>query len=182
MAGIPELIEAFDRRVSLQWQQNLSGREKVWFCIYAPRDERRLRARLGEFQLAAEKAGKCWHLVDLSWALEEWLARNEYCSSYFGNPELLGPALDDLLQELVGRLADVLATADPTTLTVILGVGSLFGFLRVSNLVEAVTDRIQGRLLVFFPGTKEGNNYRLLDARDGWNYLAVPIQAEEVIL
>jgi len=27
-------------------------------------------------------------------------------------------------------------------------------------------------LLVFFPGTKNDNNYRLLDARDGWNYLA----------
>jgi hypothetical protein len=34
---------------------------------------------------------------------------------------------------------------------------------------------IQGRLVVFFPGQFERNNYRLLDARDGWNYLAVPI-------
>ena len=32
-----------------------------------------------------------------------------------------------------------------------------------------------GRLVVFFPGQFEQNNYRLLDARDGWNYLAVPI-------
>jgi histidinol-phosphate phosphatase family protein len=31
---------------------------------------------------------------------------------------------------------------------------------------------IHGRLLVLFPGTKNENNYRLLDARDGWNYLA----------
>jgi len=34
---------------------------------------------------------------------------------------------------------------------------------------------IAGRLLVFFPGEHEGNSYRLLDARDGWNYLAIPI-------
>ena len=26
-----------------------------------------------------------------------------------------------------------------------------------------------------FPGHVDGSNYRLLDARDGWNYLAVPI-------
>ena len=29
--------------------------------------------------------------------------------------------------------------------------------------------------MLFFPGEFENNNYRLLDARDGWNYLAVPI-------
>ena len=31
---------------------------------------------------------------------------------------------------------------------------------------------IAGRLVVFFPGSRDGNTYRLLDARDGWNYLA----------
>ena len=46
-------------------------------------------------------------------------------------------------------------------------------------LMEAVTDRVRGRLLVFFPGEREGSNYRLLDARDGWNYLAVPITIPE---
>jgi hypothetical protein len=34
-------------------------------------------------------------------------------------------------------------------------------------------------LLVFFPGQFDNNNYRLLDARDGWNYLAVPITADQ---
>jgi hypothetical protein len=38
-----------------------------------------------------------------------------------------------------------------------------------------VVKDIRGRLVVFFPGEYEDNNYRLLDARDGWNYLAVPI-------
>ena len=36
-----------------------------------------------------------------------------------------------------------------------------------------------GRLLVFFPGSYENNNYRLLDGYDGWNYLAVPITADK---
>ena len=40
---------------------------------------------------------------------------------------------------------------------------------------EEVIHDIQGRLLLFFPGEFDNNNYRLLDARDGWNYLAVPI-------
>ena len=49
------------------------------------------------------------------------------------------------------------------------------GFLRVSELIQSVEPSIRGRLVVFFPGTKNDNNYRLLDARDGWSYLAQPI-------
>ena len=52
------------------------------------------------------------------------------------------------------------------------GVASLYGFLRVSELIHDIEQAILGRFLVFFPGTKEENNYRFLDARDGWNYLA----------
>jgi len=39
---------------------------------------------------------------------------------------------------------------------------------------------VEGRLLVFFPGEyhPENHTYRLLDARDGWNYLAVPLLAK----
>jgi hypothetical protein len=42
-----------------------------------------------------------------------------------------------------------------------------------------VSPEIKGRLLVFFPGEHDGGSYRLLDARDGWNYLAIPITAQE---
>ena len=59
-----------------------------------------------------------------------------------------------------------------------LGAGTLFGLgdaVKVSALLNAVNDAVAGRLLVFFPGEHEGNSYRLLDARDGWNYLAIPI-------
>ena len=42
-------------------------------------------------------------------------------------------------------------------------------------MLKGVERDVRGRLVVFFPGTLEQNNYRLLDARDGWNYMAVPI-------
>jgi hypothetical protein len=61
-----------------------------------------------------------------------------------------------------------------------LGAGTLFGLgetVKVSALLNAVNDAVAGRFLVFFPGEHEGNSYRLLDARDGWNYLATPITA-----
>ena len=55
------------------------------------------------------------------------------------------------------------------------GVASLYGFTQMSLVLREVEPDIRGRLVVFFPGEFDNNNYRLLDARDGWNYHAVPI-------
>lgn len=59
------------------------------------------------------------------------------------------------------------------------GRGSLSGFLKVKEVVDKLAPMVKGRLLVFFPGSYEDNNYRLLDGYDGWNYLAVPITADK---
>jgi len=67
------------------------------------------------------------------------------------------------------------ARADETSVVAACGVASLFGFSRVSLVLKEMEQSIRGRLVLFFPGEFENNNYRLLDARDGWNYLAVPI-------
>ena len=70
------------------------------------------------------------------------------------------------------RLAKEIESADEEAVVALLGVRSLYGFTRISELIRGVEQSIRGRLLVFFPGTKTENSYRLLDARDGWNYLA----------
>jgi hypothetical protein len=70
------------------------------------------------------------------------------------------------------RLAVVLESSDDETVVALIGVASLYGFVRVSEVIREVEHAIRGRLVVFFPGTKTDNSYRLLDARDGWNYLA----------
>ena len=49
----------------------------------------------------------------------------------------------------------------------------------MSSLIERVEDSVRGRLLVLFPGEYAGNVYRFMDARDGFNYLAVPITSAE---
>ncbi len=59
------------------------------------------------------------------------------------------------------------------------GLASLFDFMRVSSLIERVEDCVRGRLLVLFPGEYVGNVYRFMDARDGFNYMAVPITSTE---
>ena len=58
--------------------------------------------------------------------------------------------------------------------------GSILGERQqVKEVVDKLAPMVTGRLLVFFPGSYEDNNYRLLDGYDGWNYLAVPITADK---
>jgi len=185
-SGIDGLLKAYERHVSLPWAEGLSGAEKVWLAVYPPggpngQNERRLRFVIDEFAIATINAGHRWKLVDLTTAFEEWLGAHEYRDAYFAAPAAIEPALAEFGEVLSARVTDdmVAPDADENTVVALLGVGALFGVWRVSQLIEAVSSSVKGRLLVFFPGEKQGNNYRLLDARDGWNYLAVPIVAAE---
>ncbi len=60
----------------------------------------------------------------------------------------------------------------------LIGVASLFGVVSLSDVISRVEHAIKGRLAVFFPGRSRDGRYRLLDARDGWDYHAVAIQVE----
>src|SRR5262245_20860157 len=176
MNRVEKLIQNYERQVSLPWDQSLSGPQRVWFAVYDKTDERRLRARVGEFELATKQAGKKWVLHDLTNSFAQWMSANEYRESYFESPEDIELALDDFLAHLSEHLQATLdSRADQQTVVSLLGVATLFGLARVSTLIQQVQSHIPGRLLVFFPGEYDQNTYRLLDARDGWNYLAVPI-------
>jgi hypothetical protein len=69
--------------------------------------------------------------------------------------------------------------SDANCVVALSGVGSLFGLCKVKDIVDKLAPMVSGRLLVFFPGSFENNNYRLLDGYDGWNYLAVPITSDK---
>jgi len=45
-----------------------------------------------------------------------------------------------------------------------------------------VEDSVRGRLLLLFPGEYRQNVYRFMDARDGFNYMAIPITSTESFL
>ena len=182
MSSIEGLIAAYDRFVRLPWDQTLAGPQKVWFAIYEPTQERRLRPRIAEFEVATKNAGHGWAHVDVTDAFAQWMAGHDYRDEYFKEPSFLELALKEEFATHVIDLVRQVLTApevDERTVVAVSGVGSLFGLMRVSVLVEAVAPIVRGRLLVFFPGQHDGSNYRLLDARDGWNYLAVPITAAE---
>jgi hypothetical protein len=72
-------------------------------------------------------------------------------------------------------LVPQLSRTDPRRPKEVTGLGH---GVKVSALLNAVNDAIAGRLLVFFPGDVENNNFRLLDARDGSDCMALCDQTE----
>lgn len=183
---VSRLISAYKQHLTVPWQPGLAAIQRVIFAVYDKADELRLRANVEEFALATQQAGKQWLLLDVTNAFPEWMAAQEYKEAYFESPEDLAGyqtgELTEFVADLNARLRDrISAEAGPDTVVALLGVGALFGLARVSSVVEGVKEAVQGRLLVFFPGEHhpENHTYRLLDARDGWNYLAVPLLAQD---
>lgn len=181
MNQIEALLRNYERFVRVPWEAGLAGPQKVWFAIYDPDQERRLRLRVDQFKQATTQAGHGWRLVDLTDGFGRWMGGQEYREAYFEEPDYLDDKMPEFAAFVAAEVQQALAApgAETGTVVALLGVGALFGLTRVSALMEAVAPKIRGRLLVFFPGSYDGSSYRLLDARDGWNYLAVPITASQ---
>lgn len=179
-----KLLSTYREHLTVPWQAGLAAIQRVIFAVYDKTDELRLRANIDEFALVTQQAGKQWLLLDVTNAFPAWMVAQEYRDAYFESPEdmagfpsgELTEFLDDLTANLKARISE---QAGPNTVVALLGVGALFGLVRVSSVVEGIKEVVPGRLLVFFPGEHhpETHAYRLLDARDGWNYLAVPLLA-----
>ncbi|OBI43927.1 hypothetical protein A5707_03930 [Mycobacterium kyorinense] len=183
MSRIDDLISNYERFVCLPWPSGLAPAQRVWMAVYGPDDERRLRLHLPEFETASSAAGREWAQIDITNAFEVWMAAHEYRDAYFANPKLIQPELAGFINALVRDVRAQLAEmSTPNTVVGLVGAGSLFGLgdqVKVSALIGGIEDLIAGRLLVFFPGEVDHNNYRLLNGRDGWNYHAVPITADK---
>lgn len=183
---VAKLVSAYRQHLTVPWQAGLAAIQRVIFAVYDKTDELRLRANVEEFALVTQQASKKWLLLDLTNAFPEWMAAQEYRDAYFESPEDLAGYQTG---ELTGFVADlttklksrICAEADADTVVALMGLGTLFGLARVSSVVEGIKEAVEGRLLVFFPGEHhpENHTYRLLDARDGWNYLAVPLLAKD---
>jgi hypothetical protein len=183
MSRVDDLIANYEKFARLPWIENLAPSQRVWMAVYAPEEERRLRLNLPDFGTATKHAGHEWDLIDISTAFEEWMATHEYREAYFASPKLMQPELKGFFKQLVVRVkAEVAEKTAPERVVGLVGTGSLYGLgeqVKVSALIERVESLVLGRLLVFFPGEVEGNNYRLMGAQDGWNYHATVISSEK---
>ena len=180
MSRTSNLIKAYGRHISLPWPRSAPGAARVVMVVYPPDAEREIRARLPEFRLVTEQAGHPWTLVDLTDTFAKWIAAHPHRDRYFARPRLLDhAALDRFVDHVVELVVEVLRSRadDPGSVVAIAGTGALYGLAHVSRLLHRIDGEVPGRVVVLFPGEKDQSNYRLLGARDGWNYMAVAIIA-----
>ena len=175
------LLKNYHRHIEVPWQQGIAGKQRVLFAVYDKQDELKLLPRLPEFEMATTASRHQWSQFDLVPCFPKWMAQLDYHEGYFESPEDLTSCLPDFVDSLVTELREALEQQSENSVFALHGIASLFGFAKVSELVDRIAPSIKGRLLVFFPGEYANNNYRLLDARDGWNYLAVPITCNDQI-
>ena len=177
---VDQLISAFETVVNEPWSSVLSGQERIWFLVYDPADQRKVELRIGDFETTTLRAKKRWIIISLKDCFPKWMSQHDYKEEYFQDPESL---LDQLEAHFKQYAIDYLITefekheTDDNTLIAVRDISSLFGLSRLSDILSGCSSFFNGRLLLFFPGEYHKNQYRLLDARDGWNYLARPITA-----
>jgi len=178
MAEIDLLLKAYESHVSTPWREGLSGSERVWFLVYSSANERRLRHRIGEFEIATRDAEFGWHHHDLSDAFPRWIAAQRHAEGYFKRPD--GLPEKRFVDSAASQIRSALNIATDHDVVALSGVGTLFGVTPLAPVLKLVDDAIKGRLLVCFPGTYERDfhRYRLLGAGEGWSYLAAPILAQ----
>jgi len=185
MSSLQRLLDNYERQVSHPLSDRLPAAQRVWFVVYAPEQERRIRFLWPEFKLRAEKHGKDWKQIDVTDLVPEWvLSQGSHGTAYLKTPASLDEqTVQDGLSEM---LAERIAGLDlmPSSLCVLVGLGGLFGFASVSALVKSLQDNdlVPGRLVCFFPGSRDQNSFHFMNARDGWNYHALPITDEEGFL
>lgn len=182
MSKIKRLVQSYGRYIAIPWRNDVASAQRVIFCVYNETDELRLRSKIDEFELVTQEADHGWAVFDLTDTFATWMASQRYAKSYYKKPNLLNTLLPKYLEFIASKFESFLQdeSIDENSVVAVKGVGSLFGFLKVKEVVDKLAPMVKGRLLIFFPGDMPSpDNYRLLDGYDGWNYLAVPITADK---
>ena len=160
--------------------------QRVWFLVYPPEEERRLTPRVTEFEMATTSIPLFWRKIDLTGSFAEWIDTfddEEERSAILSDPEILEEyaqtGFRDHIRDRVAKEMDQIPSDQmDRTVVALSGLTELYDLLHVSEVIDALDHSFSGILLVFFPGEREGNTYRFLGARTGWDYLAVPILSD----
>ena len=181
MNTFDDILAAYTRQIRLPWADDTPPAGRVWIVWYDKSLQRRFTGRLAEFEHATLKADRGWRQLSLSVWFGRWIAQHEFFDALVEQPSELRGLLPDIETSLVGELKEALRSCTANDVLAVDGCGALFGTARISALISRVADAIPGRLLVGFPGKHSGGVYRLLDARDGWNYHAIPIPPDNAL-
>lgn len=175
MSTVDDLLTSFRKQVVLPWRTDTPAEYRVWIMHYDKALDRRVQARLPDFEAATRAAGHGWSVMHLSGLVAPWLAAHELFEPLVNQPGELPSILPEFEAHIIRAVEQQLAEVGPNDLFALTGAGALFGLLRISRLADAIAPAIRGRLLLLYPGRHNNGTYRLLDARDGWSYRAIPI-------
>src|SRR5258708_13456820 len=145
MPAVDRLLSNYSRQMRLPWPANKSGRERVSFAVYPPAEERRVRARLPQFEEVTLAANHGWTVVDLTRLLPEFLAAHKYRESIFQKPEhfRVGGDLEVRAAALIKQPCSR-EEVDPNVVLAVTGLASLFDFMTVSSLIERFEHAVPG--------------------------------------
>jgi hypothetical protein len=177
LATVDDLLKHFGRHVALPWSLETARDYRVWIMHYDRALERRIQGRLHEFEALARQYGHGWAALNLAAMVSPWFAQHELFEGLADQPDELPGLLPEFEAHIVAAASAQLDALGPNDILTLVGAGALFGLVRVSALAEKVAPEVKGRLLLLFPGRHDNGVYRLLDARDGWTYRALPIPA-----
>lgn len=182
MSRVSDLADAYKTELSLSWKDNVSGGERVWMLVYPPDLERQMRHTLPSLELATTQAKHDWITLDITDSFGRWLSTHRYAEAFYEDPlDLTQSILDQYEASLVAHIRQTLKSASADAVVALVGIGTIFPFLRASSVIKSVDSAVSGRLLVLFPGLHdhEKHSFRLLDARDGFNYRARVIDPQK---
>ena len=122
---IEELRINYKKQLDIWTTQILSPEERIWYAVYEPRFERRLRFQLGLFEATTKESGRRWERYDVTGMFERWISGHRYSEAYFKNPRALTPALATEFPEyVVDEIKTQITTSnlDDDTVVAIVGV------------------------------------------------------------
>lgn len=187
MSRIDQLVQSYRRHVGIPLKQNVTIAERTWFVVYSPDEDRRLRSRLAEFEIATKDCGLIWKEIDLTGSFTRWIDSFEDSderAASLATPSIVedyaDPGFRNFLADNIRQaMAEIPASDVDRTVFAITGLMELYDFIHVSQVMDALGRNVRGVILIFFPGEREENTYRFLGARTGWDYLATPITHED---
>jgi len=186
MSRLDQLIQSYRRHAAIPLKQSVTVAERTWFVVYSPEEERRLRSRLAEFEIATKDCGLHWQEIDLTGSYTRWLDQlddSDERAAMLASPAIVEdyavPGYCDFLADIIRKAAASLPADEvESTVFAVTGLMELYDFIHVSQVMDALNKEVRGVLVIFFPGDREENTYRFLGARTGWDYLATPITAD----
>ena len=73
MSKVRKLTDSYSHYISVPWRDDIAAAQRVIFCVYNETEERSLRAKVDEFELATKQAGHEWFMFDLTDTFSIWL-------------------------------------------------------------------------------------------------------------